>query len=53
MFSLHAACAVIDAYGFGENTFVAILRDLKARDMIRDGYVSQKNLDKVIREYQL
>lgn len=53
MFSLHACCAVIDSYGFGENTFIAILRDLKARNMIRNGYVCQKDLDKVIREYQL
>lgn len=53
MFSLHAACAVIDAYNFGDNTFVAILRELKSRNMIRDGMVSQRDLDKVIQEYRL
>jgi len=53
MFSIQACCGVIDGYGFGENTFVAILRELKARNMIRNGYVNQKDLNKVIREYQL
>ncbi len=51
--SLHAACAVLDAYDFGENTFIAILRTLKARGLIRDDGVLQSALNKVIDEFKI
>jgi hypothetical protein len=52
MFSLHAALAVMDSYGMGENSSIAALRTMKDRGLIRkDGYVSQSDLDKIIREF--
>ncbi len=50
--SLHAACAVIDAYDVGDNTFTAILRTLKERNLIHDGRVLQSALNSVIDEYR-
>lgn len=53
MFSLKAALAVMDSYGLGENAMIAILRTLKELGQIKDGYVLQSNLDKLIKEYAL
>lgn len=53
LFSLRAACGVIDSYNFGDNAFVAILRSLKDRGMIKNGYVLQSHLNSVISEFKL
>lgn len=51
--SLHAVCAVIDGYDFGDNTFTAILLALKDRGLIRDGRVLQSALNRVIKEFRV
>ena len=47
-FSLKACCGVMDGYGMGENAMLAVLHDLKARNLIRDGYVLQTDLQAAI-----
>lgn len=54
--SLHAACAVIESHGIDDDGMVAILRGLKAGQLIQQSSftgpgVMQSDLDRAIRKH--
>lgn len=56
MFSLHAACAVIESHGIDDDGMVEILRALKADQLIQHSSftgpgVTQRDLDRAIRQH--
>lgn len=56
VFSLHAACAVMESHGVDDDGMVAILRALKAEQLIQQSSftgpgVMQSDLDRAIRKH--
>ena len=53
MFSLKACLGVMEASGLGDNAVSAILAELREGGKIKDGYVLQTDLDKLIRKFKI